>query len=204
MAVIGVLALVVVVGIAAAASSFLNKSPTPSASASGGRHKQAGPKNPVEVLTPILAHGFDALNLADGGDENTNQAMNVINNHRLGWSSQQYASAALGNLKAGTGLLLNMGGTVRLTSVTIKFGPDAGADVQLKLGDSNVRSKANLDQMATVAQQNNVAGGSVTFPVTSKATGKYLVIWFTRMPPAGKFFMAQVFSVSAHGAVVPG
>ena len=40
--------------------------------------------------------------------------------------------------------------------------------------------------------------------MTSKATGRYLVIWFTRMPPVGGKFMAQVFSVSARGTVVSG
>jgi hypothetical protein len=31
------------------------------------------------VLKPVSAHGFDALNLADTGDENDNQAANVLN-----------------------------------------------------------------------------------------------------------------------------
>ena len=203
-AVIGVLALVVVIGVAAAARSFLHNGSTPRPTASTGTHHHTGTTSQITDLSPVAAQGFDALNLGDSGDENTNQAMNVINHVGEGWSSQQYDSAALGGLKAGTGLILDMGHTVRLSSVTIRFGTNVGADVQLKLGNSELRTKANLDNMTNVAGQNGI-GNTVTFPVTSKATGRYLVIWFTRMPPiSGGKFMAQVFSVSARGTVVSG
>ena len=202
-AVIGVLALVVVIGVAAAARSFLHNG-NPSAPTNNiGRHQHTGTTSQTTEISPVAAQGFDALNPGDSGDENTNQAVNVINHQPAGWSSQQYFSAALGGLKPGTGLILDMGHTVRLTSVTIRFGSSVGADVQLKLGSSETRSKTNLDSMTNVAQENNI-GGTVTFTVTSKATGRYLVIWFTRMPPVGGKFMAQVFSVSARGTVVSG
>jgi hypothetical protein len=203
LAVIGVLALVVVVGVAAAASSFLHKNP-PSHPTTSGHHHHATTSPQATDLNPVAAQGFDALNPGDSGNENTNQAINVVNHNPAGWSSQQYFSADLGGLKAGTGLILDMGHTVRLSSVTIKFGPNAGADVQLKLGDSEAKSKSNLDSMTNIAQQNDVAGGVVTFPVSSKPSGRYLVIWFTKMPPSGGRFMAQVFSVSARGTVVSG
>jgi hypothetical protein len=194
----------VVIGVAAAARSFLHSGNTPKPSASIGAHPSSGTSSATTDLIPVSAQGFDALNLGDSGDENTNQAMNVINHPGEGWSSQQYLSAALGGLKPGTGLILDMGHTVRLSSVTIRFGTNVGADVQLKLGTSEVRSKGNLDSMATVASKNDI-GGTFTFPVTSKATGRYLVIWFTKMPPiGGGKYMAQVFSVSARGTVVSG
>ena len=63
------------------------------------------------MLKPVSAHGFDALNLADTGDENNNQAANVLNDRNGGWSSQDYVTAEFGNLKAGTGLILDMGQT---------------------------------------------------------------------------------------------
>jgi hypothetical protein len=204
LAVIGVLAVVVIVGVAAAASSFLHKDGSTDRVGGGGHHSHKIAAPQATDLNPVSAQGFDALNPGDSGDENTNQAINVINHNAAGWSSQQYFSAKLGGLKAGTGLILDMGHVVRLSSVTIKFGPNAGADVQLKLGDSEARSKANLDSMANIAQQSDVAGGVVTFPVSSKTSGQYLVIWFTKMPPSGGRFMAQVFSVSARGTVVSG
>ena len=156
-AVIGVLALVVVIGVAAAARSFLHNG-NPSAPTQQHRRAPApGTSSQTTEISPVAAQGFDALNPGDSGDENTNQAVNVINHQAAGWSSQQYFSAALGGLKAGTGLILDMGHTVRLTSVTIRFGSSVGADVQLKLGTSETRSKTNLDSMPNVARRTTSA-----------------------------------------------
>ena len=92
-----------------------------------------------------------------------------------------------------------MGKPVRLSSVTIKFGASPGANVQLKVGDSDARSQTNLESMTTVASAGGI-GGTYTFHATSKTAGEFLVIWFTKMPPAasGKY-MAQVFSIIVHG-----
>jgi hypothetical protein len=55
-----------------------------------------------------------------------------------------------------------------------------------------------------VASANGI-GGSYTFPVTSKGTGRYLVIWFTQLPPGpNNRFMAQVFSIKVTGAYAAG
>jgi hypothetical protein len=197
-ALVSALALIVVVGVAAATSPFWHKG-------SGQHHPStvvhhpASPTASATTLIPVSANGFDALNLSDSGNENADQAMNVLNHAREGWRSQQYASAELGNLKPGTGLIFDMGKSVRLSSVTVTFGPNAGADVQLLLGNSDVRSKHNERSMTPVASAADVPGGPHTFQVSSKATGRYLVIWFTKMPPAGKWFMAQVFSISVQG-----
>jgi hypothetical protein len=76
-----------------------------------------------------------------------------------------------------------------------------GANVQIKVGSSNARSAANLASMTTVARQDNVSG-SYTFTIQRPATGQYLVIWFTKLPPmaqAGNKYMAQIFGVVIHG-----
>jgi hypothetical protein len=41
----------------------------------------------------------------------------------VGWHTHWYATAAFGQLKPGTGLLLDMGATVTITSLTVQFGP---------------------------------------------------------------------------------
>ena len=55
--------------------------------------------------------------------------------------------------------------------------------------------------MTTVASASNPTG-TVTFHVTSTATGRYLVIWFTRLAPApggSGHFEAQIFNVAIKG-----
>jgi hypothetical protein len=195
-AVIAALTLVVVIGLAAATSPLWHKSgPTSQAQVTPPR---SAPTQ-AATLTPVSAHGFDAFNLSDTGNENTNQAMNVLNGNSEGWSSQEYFTAELGHLKPGTGLILDMGKPVRLSSITVKFGPNPGTDVQIKVGNSDTRSGANLQSMATVASASDI-GGTHTFNTTSKATGQFVVIWFTKMPPvASGRYMAQVFTIIVRG-----
>jgi hypothetical protein len=202
-ALVSALVLIVVVGVAAATSPFWHKSSGHQALGTTIHHS-AKPSPTATAITPVSANGFDALNLSDTGNENADQAMNVLHHNPEGWSSQNYASALLGNLKKGTGLIFDMGRSVRLSSVTVQFGHSSGADVQLLLGDSPDRSQQNEESMTSVASETNVPGGPHTFTVTSKATGRYLVIWFTKLPPSGGGFMAQIFSISVKGAAVSG
>jgi hypothetical protein len=205
-ALIVVLMIVVVVGVAAATSPFWHKGSTPSAAGhhKSGHHKSTTTGKTDQVLTPASAVGFDALNLSDSGDENSNQAENAIDGNKQGWSSQWYGNAKFGGLKAGTGLMIKMATPVQLSSITVTFGTNPGADVQIKVGSSDMRSAQNLDSMTTVASGDNV-GGVHTFTATTKATGQYIVIWFTQVPQvSASKFMAQVFSVTVRGIAQPG
>jgi hypothetical protein len=199
-AAISVLVVVAVVGASAAAVHLLTKSPsTPSA----GRSSTTTTQSPAAaaIITPASAHGFDALNPADGGDENSSQAANVLDGNSAGWATQQYFTSNFGNLKAGTGLILDLGRPVRFGSITVTFGSVPGANVQIKMGASDTRSAANLASMTTVASMSDVSG-STTFTVRHPVTDQYLVIWFTKLPPmqGGNRYMAQIFGVAIHGA----
>jgi eukaryotic-like serine/threonine-protein kinase len=157
------------------------------------------------VLQPVAASGFDPLTSvkADRGNENTQYARYAIDGDPgSAWQSQWYTTPLFGGLKTGSGLLIDLGRPVRLTSVTVTFGSLPGANVELLLGSSTARSRANLASMTTVASQNNAAD-QVPFTITSQATGRYLVIWFTRLPPFSAHskhkFMASVYNVTVKG-----
>jgi len=199
--VVSLLALVAVGGASAAALHLLHKSSSspPSRSSTSARpHASAS----TIAIQPVSAHGFDALNLSDSGDENTNMAANMLDGNSQGWATQQYfRSPFFGNLKAGTGLILDLGKPVKVSSITVTFGAVPGANVQIKIGNSNARSASNLASMVTVASADNVSG-SYTFSVQHPVLGQYLVIWFTKLPPmaqTGNKYMAQVFGVAIHG-----
>jgi hypothetical protein len=208
-AAVSALVLVAVAGVSAGAVDLLHKSPSaPAAGKSAGTTSPAAPSPTATVIAPVSDSGFDALNPnGDPGNENSNQAVNVFDNNGLGWSTQQYDISSsgqwptFGDLKAGTGFMVELGQAVRLSSVTVKFGTEPGADVQIRLGDSSARSSNNLDSMQVVASADNVSGTHV-FTTTSRATGQYVVIWFTKLPPLagnpGKS-MAQIFSVVVRG-----
>jgi len=172
------------------------------------RHPTGSPSSSgasAAVLQPVAASGFDPLTSvkADRHNENTQYARYAIdNNPSSAWQSQWYATATFGGLKAGSGLLIDLGRTARLSSVTVTFGPLPGARVEVLLGSSAARSTANLDSMTTIGAQANPTG-TVTFTITSQASGRYLVIWFTRLPPLSAHsthkFMASVYNVTVKG-----
>ena len=135
----------------------------------------------------------------------------IDNNPATDWQTDWYlGNPVFGGLKQGSGLILDMGRSVRLSSVTVKFGSIPGADVQIKIGNPATpvppqnepsTAEAIANSMTTVAQQSNVSG-TVTFPVTSTATGRYVLIWFTKLPPmAGQpnKYQADIFNIVVKG-----
>lgn len=158
----------------------------------------------ISTLAPVQATGFDPLTSAkdDRSNENTQYAPYAIDsNTQSAWDSQWYKTAEFGGLKAGSGLLLDMGKAVTFRSVLVTFGSVPGADVKVLVGNSTTRSAANLQSMTTVASGNDVSG-PVTFRISSSATGRFLVIWFTKLPPkpgSGHWFMGAVYNVVVRG-----
>jgi hypothetical protein len=203
-AAVTLLALAAIVGLSAAALHFLHGRssghPGNSPSVSRSQHTAQG----AAVLTPSAAYGFDAYHgqAQDPGDENNAMAVNLITHNKQGWSTAQYYNyPRFGNLKPGSGLILDMGRSVRISSVTITFGSEPGADVQLKVGDSAVRSVANEKSMVTVAARNNVSGTQL-FTIGQPVADRYLVVWFTKLPPmagASNKYQAQVLNIIIRG-----
>jgi hypothetical protein len=199
-AIISLLVLLAGAGASAAAIHLLRRNPSDDSTRPPTRPSASSPAH-VTTITPTSASGFDALNPADAGDENSNLAGNVLDGNPQGWNTQYYDSAHFGNLKPGTGFILNLGSPARVTSVTVTFGAVPGANVQLKMGDSDARSAANLGAMTTVARASDVSG-SYTFTIARPVSDQYLVIWFTKLPRmAGQHgkFEAQIFKVVING-----
>jgi hypothetical protein len=182
-------------------------SASPSGSSPSSQSASASSASSVQALTPASAHGFDALSSPSDDPRNENDLLAnlaIDSNPSTSWNTQFYVgNPAFGGLKTGTGLILDMGKPVRLASVRITFGPVPGADVQIKVGNNNTRSPSTLSSFTTVASATGV-GGTHTFTVDSRATGRYLLIWFTKLPPqsAGSSdrFEAKIYDVAVRGS----
>lgn len=111
------------------------------------------------------------------------------------WYSSWYATPEFGNLQSGTGLLLDMGDAVRVSSLRLVLGRPLGTDVQVRVG--NTATQAGL---TTVAGATDV-GGTVRLPATSAASGRYVLVWFTRLPPNGQ---PGQYQVDVYGVTVDG
>ena len=144
-------------------------------------------------LTPVSVTAFGP----DGpgqGDNPGQASLAVSNNPATPWNTDWYATADFGNMQSGTGLLLNMGKAVTVTSAQITLGSTPGADVQVRTG--NVPQLADLKTAATATN----AGGVLHLQLTASAQGQYLLIWFTKLPPdSSGTFEAFVSGVSLKG-----
>jgi hypothetical protein len=180
--------------------STTSAAPAPSASAAPKATKAPKTKKaprpapaPIRPLSIVRAEAFGPDGLADG-DNPQSAAFAITRRSPLPWRSQWYATADFGRLKNGTGLLLDMGRRVTISSVRIYLGPYRGANLQLRAGDT-----ATIDGLKTVARASD-AGGAVGLRLREPARARYLLIWFTLLPPNGAGqFQASVYRVVVYG-----
>jgi hypothetical protein len=145
---------------------------------------------PAQRLTPVSVSAFGP----GGGDDPQNARLAISDHPGAGWLTDWYTTARFGNLYSGTGLLLDMGRPVTVGAVQIALGTARGASVQLRVGAAPA-----LAAMHAVAHKAGT-GGVVRFRLASPARGRYVLIWFTRLPPdpAGTF-RAEVWNVRLEG-----
>jgi hypothetical protein len=201
---VGALIVIVLAAIGVAGYSIshsLGHGSTPKAS---GKIPTAPSAAAAVLLKPDGANSFDPLG-NDGGDENGNDAKYAIDaSPSTFWHTDFYDGyPVFGHLKKGTGLILDMGKTVRLSQLVVQFGVTCCAHVDIEIGNDAQSSAATLATFTQVASS-NAAAGSVTFNVTSKTTGRYVLIWITYLPRlagTANEYQAQIYNVIARGSV---
>ncbi len=127
-------------------------------------------------LTPVSAAAFGPGGLGTG-DDPQQASLAIDGNDSTAWQTDWYSTPTFGGLQHGTGLLLDMGKQVTVTSARILLGTAAGGRLQLRAGNAPV-----LADLQVVAQT-HLPGGPVTVSVSSPVKARYLLIWFTRLPP---------------------
>jgi hypothetical protein len=150
---------------------------------------------PARTLIPVSATAFGPNDGSQG--DNSDLAPLVIDAHpATAWHTDWYATAHFGNLYPGTGLLVDMGRPVTITAAQITLGSDHGASLQLRVGTAPA-----LADLPAVAHAAN-AGGVVWLRLATPAHGRYVLLWFTSLPPdpAGTF-QASVSSIRLEGQI---
>jgi hypothetical protein len=178
----------------AAHAPLTSKPATPASAAPAPTATAPAPPPAVAALPIASAAGFGPGGLADG--DNSRVASNAITRGAPGpWQSQWYATAQFGNLKQGTGLILDLGRTATITSVRIDLASYQGANLQLRVGDTD----GPLSSLRVAAAANNV-GGTVRLHLRSPQQARYVLIWFTLLPPNGAGqYHATIYHVVVNG-----
>jgi cytoskeletal protein RodZ len=150
--------------------------PTPSAKPTPTKPVHVRPR--VTLLPVAAAEAFGPGGLGDG-DNPSGADYTIASNPPRPWSTNWYASAQFGMLKSGTGLLLHLSHRATITSVRIDLTHYQGVNLQLKVGDGN-----GPQDFKVVATADNT-GGTVRLTLRHPASARYLLIWFTQLPPNG-------------------
>jgi hypothetical protein len=187
----------VAVGVAAwAISRGLHHTPTV---ATPRQQQSTGPSAAVSVqLNPVGATAFDP-----GGtpDDPTGAQYALGGTSGKYWHTEYYFGyPKFGNLQDGTGLLIDMGKKVRLSQVVVQFGSTCCTSANVEVGNSD---SGPLSSFTTVATSTTAAGPTTfTVPSSSTASGQYVLIWITSLPPmsgqSGKY-QAEIYRVTLRG-----
>jgi hypothetical protein len=182
-AIIGVVVVLALAVAGAAAWSLTRGSNNPAAPSPGRTQSTSPSAAAVELLKPVSADSFDVYG-NDGGNENADDAPYAIDGSTsTAWHTDYYfGNPVFGGLKTGTGLILNMGKKVRLSQVKVQFGASCCTHVEIEIGNDDTPDAAAL-RTFTNLQSSDKAAGVTTFSVNSAATGQYVLIWITDLPP---------------------
>ena len=187
------------VGVAAwSISRGLHHSPTPAPSQTHSPSQSAAAA--AVPLTPASVTVYNPLG-SSGDDDPADASKAIDGSASTFWHTSYYLGHRFGNLKKGTGLILDMGKPVRLSQLRVQFGSSCCTHVLIGVGNSNTASTATLSTFTPV-QSSSAAQGSTTFNVTKHATGRYVLVWITDLPPlAGSpgRYETMIYDITARG-----
>ena len=149
------------------------------------------------MVAPVSAAAFGP----GGGDNPTEAPLAIDGKAGTDWTTDSYVgSPRFGNLYSGTGLVLDLGKKVSVSSVTVTFGQVPGTHVRVEVGSS---ASGTAPAGATTLGHSGNATGTVTFTGHHPATGQFVFIWFTKLAPqqgSSGHYQADVFNVVVRGS----
>jgi cytoskeletal protein RodZ len=177
-------------------SPVVTSSPAVSSSAVASSSPSSSPApTPVTVqaLAPATVTAFGPSG-PGSGDNHQLTAHAIAGNPAAPWYSQWYATPGFAGLKTGTGLLVDMGRTVTVSSVRVWMTARSGASLQLRAGAKPLSRW--LPQVASAAN----AGGAVRFQLGAPVHVRYLLVWFTKLPAdSAGHYQASVYRITVKG-----
>ena len=189
----GAIGIVVVIVLAVIFAFNLGRGPgtAPNETPSDGNTDEAQPAEPLEIANvtdldpPPQGNGEenpDLAALAADGDPST------------AWQTvEYYRNPRFGNLKAGVGLVVDLGDPQEVSSVTVTVaGRPTSFDVLAAPEESGL--PGGVENLATVGSVNGV-GGEVAVDLDEAVTTRYLVVWLTSLPPSGSGYRGRVAEI---------
>ncbi|MFD3331169.1 protein kinase family protein [Streptomyces sp. NPDC058700] len=166
---------------------------------------EAAPKAPVTTPTadekppppkPIAIKSAEDFDPLGNGVENGQAIENAYDGDpSTSWHTVNYANAEFGYLKAGVGLVLDLGKAQEISSVELAFTGDTSVELRTAAADAS-SAPYTLDDFTT---QTSGDGTDVTLKPTKPVTTRYVLVWLTKLPNDDGGFRGRLTEIKIMG-----
>jgi hypothetical protein len=173
---------------AASSRGILGGEPTPSASAAG----------PPKTIALASVEDFDPP--PGNGEERSPQVPRAYDGDAAtAWTTLRYNTAALGRLKPGVGLVVDLGQPSTVREVRLQL-VGLGTSLQIRAAGADTSSPPmTTDGYRVVAAKSNLDGAE-TIQLETAVRTRYLLVWLTELPADGNGrFLGGIAEVEVRG-----
>jgi hypothetical protein len=160
------------------ADALLKGDPPPEAAPSA-------PLPPVQGEDPPLPGPVEITDIVEfdpqgsGGGQNPESAPAAIDDDPTSyWNTKNYYGPAFGNLKDGVGLILDLGESREVSSITVETSGETS--VEFRAADPDLATRPNdLDAFTRLAEG---TGDSLTLEAEESIETRFVLVWLTELP----------------------
>lgn len=191
--VLAAVAIVILLALAALlAAAVIRNNSHPSKKSPSGTQSSGSVGAPA-VIKGVAPTDFDPL--GDPPGENHDIVGNAVDgNPKTGWPTQTY-KAQLGatppSLKSGLGIYLDLGKTYSVSKLAVTFA-DPGTDISVYVSDTRPTTTPTGDPAASFT-------ANTTDNASLSAKGRYVLLWYTKLPKVPGGYRATLDEVSVTG-----
>ena len=164
---------------------------TPAATAAGADTDVRREPEPVPIASAV---DFDPL--GNGSENPDRTALAIDDDPESAWPTQTYFDP-LELQKAGVGLLLDLGSATRVSEVQLTLVGQT-SDVEIRVAPEDAESAPQTPEGYIQLVRTERAGAALTMSGDARTT-RYVLVWFTRLPPAQDGWRGGVSDVVVRG-----
>jgi serine/threonine-protein kinase len=149
-------------------------------------NRGSGGASPGVISAGATVTDFDPF--GDNGRENPDEvALAADGRSDTAWHSETYNTRNFGNAKPGVGLVMKLPTEADVSAVEIDA--NAGYDVEIYVADAPADTLAGWGSPRATKTD---LPASAKVDLSSSATGRYVLVWFTHLPESGRLDVAEI------------
>ncbi|MEP6696733.1 MAG: protein kinase family protein [Pseudonocardiales bacterium] len=144
-------------------------------------------------VAPATIRPVDARILDPQGDGTETHDARLTWDGKLStaWRTDDYNRPKFGNLKRGMGVILDLGSSRQVRTVTVDL-TNAGGTTELRASDD---ASALLETRSLIPAAVTASGTKLIFALSQPTRQRYWLVWFTELPPRGEKYGIGVAEV---------